>query len=168
MDYTDHIDPNNHRTSNLRGYVGSLRSLFAQIDELEPKRRAGTLTPVERVTLANLLLQIGRVVEAAQLVRPIADSASNPAELQVLAQIFIAAHMDADAEKVLQKFLRAEPNKSTDMWLELAKIQHRAGRKTAAQQSFVAAYKIDANAVFAKLQRDQELFEIAAPLFKRK
>ena len=168
MDYTDYLDPNNKRTANLRGYVGSLRSLLAQIEALEPKRRAGTLTPVERVTLASSLFQIGRVGEAAQLVRPIADSASNPSELQVLAQIFLAAHLDADAEKVLQKFLKAAPNASADMWIELAKIQHRAGRKTAAQQSFIAGYRLDRAGVFEKLQKDQELFELAAPLFQRK
>jgi hypothetical protein len=168
MDYTDYLDPNNKRTANLRGYVGSLRSLLAQIEALEPKRRAGTLTPVERVTLANSLFQIGRVGEAAQLVRPIADSAANPSELQVLAQIFLAAHLDADAEKVLQKFLKAAPNASADMWIELAKIQHRSGRKTAAQQSFIAGYRLDSKGIFEKLQKDQELLELAAPLFQRK
>ena len=168
MDYTDYLDPNNKRTSNLRGYVKSLRELLAQIDALEPKRRAGTLTPVERMTLANSLFQIGRVGEAAHLVRPMADSAANPSELQVLAQIFLAAHFDAEAEKVLQKFLKAAPNASADMWIELAKIQHRAGRKTAAQQSFIAGYRLDAKRIFEKLQKDQELYEIAAPLFQKK
>lgn len=168
MDYTDYLDPNNKRTANLRGYVESLRSLLAQIDALEPKRRAGTLTPVERMTLANSLFQIGRTVEAAQIVRPIADSAANPSELQVLAQIFLAAHMDADAEKVLQKFLKAAPNASADMWIELAKIQHRSGRRTASQQSFIAGYRLDQKRIFERLQKDQELYELAAPLFQKK
>ncbi len=168
MDYTDYLDPNNRRTANLRGYVGSLRSLLAQIDALEPKRRAGTLTPVERVTLANSLFQIGRVGEAAQIVRPIADSAANPSELQVLAQIFLAAHLDADAEKVLQKFLKAAPNASADMWIELAKIQHRTGRRTASQQSFIAGYRLDQKRIFERLQKDQELYELAAPLFQKR
>ena len=120
------------------------------------------------MTLASALFQIGRVGEAAQLVRPIADSAANPSELQVLAQIFLAAHFDAEAEKVLQKFLKAAPNASADMWIELAKIQHRSGRKTAAQQSFIAGYRLDAKRIFEKLQKDQELYEIAAPLFQKK
>ena len=168
MDYTDYLDPNNKRTANLRGYVESLRSLLAQIDALEPKRRAGTLTGVERVTLANSLFQLGRVGEAAQLVRPLADSAANPSELQVLAQIFIAAHFDVEAEKVLQKFLKAAPGASADMWIELAKIQHRSGRRTASQQSFIAGYRLDQKRIFERLQKDQELNELAAPLFPRK
>ena len=168
MDYTDYLDPNNKRTANLRGYVESLRSLLAQIDAFEPKRRAGTLTGVERVTLANSLFQLGRVGEAAQLVRPLADSAANPSELQVLAQIFLAAHLDADAEKVLQKFLKAAPDASADMWIELAKIQHRSGRRTASQQSFIAGYRLDQKRIFERLQKDQELYELAAPLFQKK
>ena len=168
MDYTDRIDPNNRRTVNLRGYVGSLRSLFARIAVLEPKLRNGTLLATERVTLANCYFQLGRTAEAARLVRPFADSASNPPELQVLAQIFIAAGLDAEAEKVLQKFLKAAPDASADMWIELAKIQHRSGRRTSAQQSFIAGYRLDSRAVFERLQKDQELFEIAAPLFQRK
>jgi len=168
MDYTDRIDPNNKRTANLRLYVGNMRALLSQIDALEPKRRAGTLTPVERVTLANALFQLGRVGEAAQLVRPVADGAADPSELQLLAQIFLAARLDADAEKALQKFLKAAPNASADMWIELAKIQYRSGRRTAAQQSFIAGYRLDAKGIFEKLQKDQELFDLAAPLFQRK
>jgi cytidyltransferase-like protein len=76
--------------------------------------------------------------------------------------------LDADAEKALQKFLTRSPNSNADLWLELAKIQHRAGKKQASQQSFVAAYKIDKNGVFAKLQRDQELQELAMPLFQKR
>ena len=102
MDYTDRIDPNNKRTENLRSYVETLRSLLAQIDALEPKRRAGTLSPAERVTLANCLLQVGRVNEAAQIVRPHADDATDPSELLLLADIFYSAHLYEDAEKALQ------------------------------------------------------------------
>jgi tetratricopeptide (TPR) repeat protein len=168
MDYTDRIDPNNRRTAGLRGYVDSMRSLLAQVAALEPKRASNSLSAGERVVLANCYFQIGRVAEAAQLVRPLADADAGAAELQAMSQIFVAAHMDAEAEKVLQRFLRASPNAGADVWLELAKIQHRTGRRTAAQQSFVAAYRLDANGVFARLQRDQDLQEIAAPLFRRK
>ena len=75
--------------------------------------------------------------------------------------------LDAAAEKVLQKFLKAAPNASANMWIELAKIQYRSGRKTAAQQSFIAGYRLDSKGIFEKLQKDQELFELAAPLFQR-
>ena len=114
--------------------------------------------------------QLGIILvgEAAQLVRPLADSAANPSELQVLAQIFLAAHFDVEAEKVLQKFLKAAPDASADMWIELAKIQHRSGRRTASQQSFIAGYRLDQKRIFERLQKDQELYELAAPLFQKK
>ena len=168
MDYTDRIDPNNRRTENLRRYVTSMRALLAQVAALEPKRISNTLTPPESVMLANCYFQLGRVLEAARLIRPLADKENDPQELQVMAQIFLAARLDADAEKALHKFLTRSPNSNADLWLELAKIQHRAGKKQASQQSFVAAYKIDKNGVFAKLQRDQELQELAMPLFQRR
>ena len=168
MDYTDYLDPNNKRTAGLRSYVNSMRALLAQVAALEPKRASNALSPAERVLLANSYYQLGRVREAAMLVRPIADAASDPAELQVMAQIFLAARLDPDAEKVLQKFLKAAPQASADMWLELAKVQHRTGRKTASQQSFIAAYNLDKGATLARLQRDQELQELAAPLFPRR
>ena len=57
---------------------------------------------------------------------------------------------------------------NTDSWAELAKIQHRAGRRQAAQQSFIAGYRIDAQGLFNRIQKDQELYEIAAPLFQRR
>ena len=85
-----------------------------------------------------------------------------------MAQIFLAAHLDADAEKVLQKFLKAAPNASQDMWFELSKIQRRTGRLPAAQQSFAAGYRLDKPRAVDRLQKDQELYEIAAPLFQRR
>ena len=47
------------------------------------------------------------------------------------------------------------------------KLQHRAGRRQAAQQSFIAGYNINKQMIFGRLQKDQELYEIAEPLIKR-
>ena len=38
----------------------------------------------------------------------------------------------------------------------------------AAQQSFIQGYQIDRQSLFQRLQKDQELYEIAAPLFQRR
>ncbi len=168
MDYTDHLDRNNKRTANLRGYADSMRSLLAQMAALEPKRAANKLTEGERILLANCYMQIGRVREAGMLAQPLADVTRDVASCQALLQIFLSANMDAESEKMLQRILKAEPNANPDYWLELAKIQHRAGRKTASQQSFIAAYRIDKEGVFAKLKKDQELQELAAPLFQQR
>ncbi|MBR1921976.1 MAG: tetratricopeptide repeat protein, partial [Kiritimatiellae bacterium] len=168
MAYTDRIDPNNRRTSNLRALVESTRLILTQIAALEPKHAANALGRAARLTLANGYFQLGRVHEAARLLRPLVAETSAPDDLAAMARVFLAARLDADAEAVLQKYLKAKPSASPDLWLELAKIQHRAGRRTAAQQSFVAAYRIDQAGVFEKLKKDQELFELAAPLFQRR
>jgi hypothetical protein len=54
------------------------------------------------------------------------------------------------------------------MWIELSKLQHRNGRKRAAQQSFINGYRINSQEIFRLLQKDQELYEIAAPLFQKR
>ena len=90
------------------------------------------------------------------------------ATLDFASKVFIEARQDADAEKALNRYLKLRPAADANAWAELAKIQHRAGRRMAAQQSFIQGYNIDKQGLFNRLQRDQELYEIAAPLFRRR
>jgi tetratricopeptide (TPR) repeat protein len=170
LDYTDLIDPNNHRTQNIRKYVTQMREMIGVAMQLEAKRRAnnGKLEPQESLILARAYFTMGRVMEAAQLVRLLVDTVNEPAALQAIATLLVAAHLDEDAEKCLTKYLKLEPKSDYLSWLDLAKIQHRAGRKTAAQQSFIKAYQINNKEVWALLRTDQDLIEIATPLFQRK
>jgi predicted TPR repeat methyltransferase len=82
--------------------------------------------------------------------------------------MLLAVKADADAEKALNRYLKLNPQGDFNAWAEFAKLQHRSGRRQAAQQSFIQGYQIDRQALFQRLQRDQELYEIAAPLFRRK
>lgn len=168
MDYTDAIDPNNKRTAGLRNYVMRIRTLSASIERLEGKRRTKPLGDNETFELAQCYFELGRVGEAAQLVRPLADKVGDVAMLQVIIAMFISAHLDADAEKCLNRYLKLNPSGDANAWADLAKLQHRSGRKQAAQQSFIAGYRINAQALFDRLRKDQELYEIATPLFKRR
>ncbi len=170
MDYTDRIDPNNKRTDGVRDYVTRMRMLQQEISRLEEKRRAdgGKLAVPETLMLARAYFGMGRTMEAAQLVRPLIDEVKEPAVLRAIATILVSARLDGDAERCLTKYLGVEPNKDAIAWVELAKIQHRSGRKSAAQKSFIAAYQIDRQGVFDLLQKDQELYEIALPLFQRR
>ena len=88
--------------------------------------------------------------------------------LQTVSVMLLDAKLDADAEKCLEKYLRMVPDKDAMAWADLAKLQHRTGRRQAAQRSFVAGYRIDAQQMFQRLQRDQELYEIAMPLFQQR
>ena len=169
MDYTDLIDPRNKRTATLRDFVKRIRELAAQVEVLEMKlRRNGKLSTQETFALAHAYYGMGRTMEAAQLVRPLIDETSEPLVLKVMSTMFIDARLDSDAERCLEKYLRASPNKDAPAWLELAKLQHRTGRRQAAQRSFMAGYRLEPQMVFEKLQRDQELYEIAMPLLKRR
>ena len=80
--------------------------------------------------------------------------------------MFLEAHLDADAEKALNNYLKLNPKGDANAWADLAKLQFRAGRTQAAQQSFINGYQIDRNALFARLQKDEELYKLAAPLFQ--
>lgn len=167
MDYTDQIDPRNKRTANLRGYVKRIRTLTQETQRLEAKRSGGKLTDDEVLTLAGCYFEMGRVTEAAELVRPLAAGASDMRMLRTISTIFVSARFDADAEAVLQRYLKMNPSGDSDAWAELSKIQHRAGRREAAQQSFIQGYKIDRQGLYQRLTRDKELQEIALPLFQR-
>ena len=81
--------------------------------------------------------------------------------------MLMEAGLTADAEAAFNRYLKANP-RDANAWADLAKLQHRTGRRQAAQQSFIQGYQIDRQALFQRLQRDQELYDIAAPLFRRK
>ena len=169
MDYTDKIDPNNRRTAGLRNYVMRIKTLTADVERLEAKRRGKEkMSDADILTLSRCYFEMGRTAEAAQLARGIAARVTDMAALHLLASMFQEAHLDADAEDALNRYLKLNPKGDADAWADLAKIQHRAGRKQAAQQSFISGYQIDRERLFARLQRDQELYEIASPLFQRR
>jgi len=168
MDYTDRIDPNNRRTAGLRDYIVRIRKLSADVERLEGKRRGkAKLTDDETFELAVCYFHLGRVPEAAQLARGLVDRFSDASRLQMLSQVFLDAHLDADAERALSRYLTVNPKGDANAWADLAKIQFRGGRLQAAQQSFICGYQIDREALFARLKRDQELYQLAAPLFQQ-
>ncbi len=167
LDYTDSVDPNNTRTRNLRVYVPRLRQTMAEVDALEDKRRKGSLVKSEEYRLAKNYLALGRVMEAAQLVRKYVDSEMDPQELQELAHIVFEAGLLSDADRALSKYVRAVPNADVETWLRLSRVQHRMKRKDAALGSFRMALRVGYDQVVSKLQSDRELQEIAAPLMQQ-
>ena len=169
LDYTDKIDPNNKRTKGIRDYVENYRVVSARIAELNRKRNANpaAFSVAERFELANCYWNLGRVMESAQMMRTLIDVLADPVALKQVSLVMIDAKLDGDAERVLTKYLKIAPNGDAQAWCELAKIQFRTGRRQAAQSSFIMAYRIDRENVFKQVQRDEELYRIAEPLFKR-
>ena len=170
MDYTDSIDPRNRRTAGLRSYVLRVRELTAETGRLEAKRREakGILNDADSVALARCYSEMGRIREAAQLLKPVADRVNDLTVLRFMATIFMDSQMIAEAENVLNRYLKANPSSDPNAWLDLARLQHRSGRKQAAQQSFAAGYRLNSQGIFERLRSDKELYEIAAPLFRRR
>ena len=166
MDYTDLIDPNNKRTAGLRSYVNRIRTLTGEVQRLEAKRREGPLSDADTFGLATCYYEMGRTMEAAQLVRGFVDKVSDAPALQMLVRMLLDARLDADAERALTRYLKLNPQGDANAWADLAKLQFRAGRKQAAQQSFIQGYRIDSSALYQRLQKDQELYDLAAPLFQ--
>ena len=157
MDYTDRIDPNNKRTRALRDYVLRVRDLSERLERVEAKRRAGKLSRADLLELGQCYFELGRVGEAARILKPLVADATNAAELQLLALIMQEAHQDAEAETALNRYLKANPRGDAAAWCDLAKIQFRTGRKQAAVASFNQALAIDNKLLSERLQKDREL-----------
>ncbi len=167
MDMTDALDPNNRRTKNMREYVTRTKQMLSAIAQLEPKLRAGKLDDASKLSLATCYYSIGRVAEAGDIMRHLVDKASNPHELRTISRILMDANLSADAETALRRYLTMQPQGDHTAWLDLARLQFRSGRREDAERSFVMAYRVDGKTTFATMQRDQELQQIAAPLFEK-
>ena len=169
LDYNDHLDPNNKRTEGLRGYVPRLRAMTEEVESLEARRRTGgSLSVAEEYKLAQCYYALGRVMEAAQTIRKHIDTASTPEELKLISTIVLDAGLSSDAERALEKFLKLAPNADPSAWLKLSRLQFKSGRRQAAARSFQMALAIDRDGVIGQLRSDQELQEIAAPLFQQR
>lgn len=72
-----------------------------------------------------------------------------------------------EADACVNDCLRVDPQ-NVDAWLHQAIIKDALGQTRAAQQSIIQAYKIDQNAAMRRLQSDENLQRIAAPLFRQR
>ena len=166
MDMTDSIDPNNKRTVGVRDYIHRLRALFAEQDRLEAKRRGGALTQQEQFLLARCYSELGRVAEAADIMRTLIDAAGDAPSLKVMSTVLLSARLYADAERALDKCVRIDPRGDVNAWIDLAKLQNMFGKRQAAVGSFGMAYSIDPRTLSARLQGDQELQAVYANWYK--
>ncbi len=169
MDYTDHLDPHNSRTAGVRDYVVRLRALTNEIALLEAKRRAQKNLPREEAyRLAQAYRALGRLAEAADLLKPFIEKATDKTELLFLANTFWESNSLTEAEQVLLKYLRQSPREDMLAWAMLAKIQYRTNRRTEALRSIQTALSVNQKQTLELIQRDNELYEIALPLFQRR
>ncbi len=168
LDYTDAIDPNNQRTQPLRAYIERLAILRGTLAKLEPRylgEKKPELSDSELLALARAYDELGRVSDAGEIARSLVERLRDPVALRLVSQILSDAKMDEDAEKALIRYLRFQ-SRDVQGWLDLVRVQARAKKGALARQSFLQAYRLDKNAVFEALQKDQEIYDVAKPLFK--
>ncbi len=168
MDNTDRLDPNNRRTESLRRYVSRLVVVTDEIERLEDKGRKAPLDDRDNFVLMRCYHEMGRVEQAAQIALAIHERLKDPNLLRALSIVLLDGGMDAAAENCLSRYLRVCSAGDAEAWIDLAKLQHRSGREQAARNSFLSAYQVDRMAVFERVKTDQDLYEIALPLFQRK
>ncbi len=164
MDYTDTIDPKNKRTQRLRQYV----KLLQVCQRLEAKRQTRGLSKQEDYELAQNYFVLGRTMDAAQVVRKYIERSDNPEELAILATLVYEAGLLSDSERVLTKLLKANPKADPELWLRLARVQHRMGLGSAALSSFQMALRLGREHIISILESDRELQEIAKPLLEQR
>ena len=168
LDYTDRIDPNNRRTATMRSYVERVRRVRKTLEALERRAmdKTAPMTDAETFTLAQCYYELGRTRESAEIIRTLVEGLNDAQALRVAAQILAEARLNADQEKALSRYLRLSP-RDADAWADLAKVQRRLGKVKAAESSFVQAYRLDRQRIFVRLQKEQELYEVARPLFQK-
>ena len=71
LDYTDRVDPNNTRTTQMREYVKKLRAVTDVVGRLQAKAAKAPLTANENLSLAMNLQSIGRNAQAVEAVQRI-------------------------------------------------------------------------------------------------
>ncbi len=137
-------------------------------------RKAIELTNDDRFDLlyraGQILSLCGQRGDAANAMKRILPRL--PPELQPNARLGIAAILSdgglhAEAETCLNDLLRLHPQ-DADAWLQLAIVRDARGQTRDAQQAVYMAYRANKDVAARRLQSNETLQRIAAPLFQRR
>ena len=119
---------------------------------------------------ATLLSQCGQRGDAANAMKralSIAPSNLDPRARREMAAVFAEGGLMAEADACLNEYLRVQP-KDADAWLQLAIVKDALGQTHEAQNGIYQAYQADKNIFNQRLQANEQLQKIAAPLFRRR
>ena len=83
-----------------------------------------------------------------------------------MGMVFAEGGMMAESETCLNEYLRAQPG-DADGWLQLALVEDKLGKTYEAQNAIYQAYQANQQLFNQRLQSNEQLQKIAAPLFKR-
>jgi len=112
LDYTDRVDPNNSRTTEMRKYIERLKSVWATIDRLQGKAQKPGLSVQESISLAQAYASVGQVGLANRTLRRILDDPKVPKSFDLFyfaAQIQAQAGLRGDAAQTMKKAKSVAP-----------------------------------------------------------
>jgi tetratricopeptide (TPR) repeat protein len=165
MDYIDSVDPKNKRTSSMRSHIKMIEEVENTLTALEPKYMRGEISDTERLRLSTVYYRIGKTKQSAQVILPIAFKFTAPQDLKYVATVLMAGEFNAEASRVWKLYLKKVP-RDVEAWAASAKTHARLKLIREAQQDFISGYKADQASMIRIVQKDQELFQIAEPLFQ--
>jgi tetratricopeptide (TPR) repeat protein len=122
------------------------------------------------IACAQIYAQCGQRGEAAKTLKDALGKAPPNLDPQLqrgMASIFAEGGMNAEADACLNAYLRANPN-DVDTWLQLAIVKDAQGLVQDSQNAIIQAYRINAQEASQRLQSNEQLQRIAAPLFRRR
>ena len=111
LDYTDRVDPNNSRTTQMRDYVKKFQHVTSVVSALQAKAKNGPLTAQENLNLAQNLQSIGRIGQAAEAVRKVlATPDAEQFDVGYLCAVVLSqCGQRGDAANALKKVYRKAP-----------------------------------------------------------
>jgi tetratricopeptide (TPR) repeat protein len=165
MDYIDSVDPKNKRTASMRSHIKMIEEVENTLTALEPKYMRGEISDTERLRLSTVYYRIGKTKQSAQVILPIAFKFTAPQDLKYVATVLMAGEFNAEASRVWKSYLKKVP-RDVEAWAASAKTHARLKLIREAQQDFISGYKADQASMIRIVQKDQELFQIAEPLFQ--
>ena len=131
LDYTDRVDPNNTRTSQLRVYVRKLKDVGAKIEEFKAKAAKGPLSAIDSISLAQCYHSVGQDGKCVETVRKTLALPDADDEFDIL---YLAGHLlsscslRGDAANAMKRALAKMPaNLDPRYRLELINILIEGG-----------------------------------------
>jgi predicted Zn-dependent protease len=111
--------------------------------------------------------QRGDAAQAAKRALAALPPNSPPHLRKELAHALLEGGMAADANSQLNEYLRVQP-KDAEAWLASAIAKDALSQVTEAQRAIIQAYQSNAGLTMERIQQNEALQRIAAPLFRRK
>ena len=155
LDYTDRVDPNNSRTSQMRDYVKKLQTVTESITRLQAKAAQGGMSLQENLELAQNYMSVGYNGAAAGTIRKLLarPDANSFDPLYVSATILAQCGQRGDAANAMKRALALAPsNLDPRFRREMAAVLAEGGLMAESESCLEAYLKVQPKDADAWLQ----------------